>query len=201
MKNSFTASVVMTIFMVVVLMSLLALDVVEGIMESRVRLIDSNSQLNRFLFRGNTPIEHGNFAIGKLRDLVREVGKNNNVQVPDEFYLIDVSFLNMFEEDLKDETEYFKANPHIGELVHWTIIGNPINGTDLPEWLRKDLAIYEKKWDREDKLIDRVDQLYNWIHTQDSIHNLNQDAQSAKALVFYIHCEAGMDRYVEFHII
>ena len=161
-----------------------------------MRLIDQNSALQRYLFRGNTPVESKKFAWDKLRSVLAQTAKQEyNITLPSQYYVVDVSLLNFTEEDLTIEEKFFKENPQLGHLVHWTIVGMLINGTDLPDWLRKEAALYEKKWDFEDRLLERVPQLHDWLWEANSTQSFESHGYvKGTPLVFYIHCEAGMDR-------
>nr|CAG4712515.1 unnamed protein product [Naegleria fowleri] len=170
--------------------------------EYRVRLVDANPSLQRFLFRGNTPVTSSQFDLVALQRTLSKVTHslhNMNFTLPSQYYLVDISFLFELQHDLKVEKQFFQENPQVGALAHWTILGALVNGTDLPDWLRKELALNEAKWDLEDQLLSRVPQLHAWIWEKDSIHSalsngLFNSYTEGTPIVFYMHCEAGMDR-------
>ncbi|KAG2379397.1 hypothetical protein C9374_007536 [Naegleria lovaniensis] len=170
----------------------------------RVRLVDSNPSLQRYLFRGNTPVSGGStFDFTLLQSTLSQVAQQHyNTTLPAQYYLVDISFLFETQQDLKVEKQFFQQNPHLGGLAHWTILGALVNATDLPDWLRKELALNEAKWDVEDQLLSRVPQLHAWVWEKESIHsnhhhhddNLFKYYVDGTPIVFYMHCEAGMDR-------
>ncbi|KAL9656108.1 hypothetical protein ABK040_007726 [Willaertia magna] len=166
----------------------------------RIRLLDYNPTLNHWLFRGNEPLTKTNgkttFAYDKIKEYLPKVAKSNdyksNLTLPNDYYLIDISFLTDIIEhernDLKVEEAFFRDYPQLGKFIHWQILGSILNATDVPEILRKEIALHEKSWDKIDHLAKRVELLHDYVWKGYPDNSIN------KPIVIYIHCEAGMDR-------
>lgn len=69
-----------------------------------------------YLFRtSNVIFKNGVFAFDELKIALKKEAKNNNITLPNEFYLIDFSLLFLEFKDIKSEVLFFKKNPHLGE--------------------------------------------------------------------------------------
>ena len=153
----------------------------------RIHLVDFNTTTQQYLFRGNFPANDSkSFAYDNLIDSVRRKAKEENgIDLPATFQLVDISFLesHVNKKDLEIERNFFHENPTLGTFVHWTVIGHPLNPSSLSSSFRKKMALYTSDWDIKDQLVPRVEQLHKWVHSY-----------AAAPTVYYMHCEAGVDR-------
>jgi hypothetical protein len=153
---------------------------------NRVQLVDFNTTTNQFLFRGNYPYDKSEkeFDYPTLISYIKKRAFEEHITLPQEFKFVDITFLhsigNYFEYHL--EKNFFDKNPQLGSIVHWTIIGHPINASSLSESVRKTMVKAVWDWNYEDQLIERSDALYKFVHTKNN------------ATVYYMHCNAGVDR-------
>jgi protein-tyrosine phosphatase len=153
----------------------------------RLSIVDFNTTTNQYLFRGNYPHNDNQTAFDytTLVSYMRKKALESNIVLPKKFKLVDVTFLhsigNYF--DYKLEVDFFKKNPHLGSVLHWTIIGHPINASSLSEYIRKPMVEFTYDWNIEDQLIERTEVLHQFVHTPNNV-----------TTVYYMHCEAGVDR-------
>ena len=165
-----------------VLISLLiSLALSENFNPERTRLVDSAN--GNLLFRGNMPrYANGSFAWSAMLNEMKLRAQNKGVQFPTDFQLIDISFLNVAEEeDLEIEKKFWKENPNLGYLIKWPIVGSLLNPNDIPlDILKEALKIYPH--DSPDELVKRTQVVYDLLHTK-----------HPKPVVIYFHCEAGSD--------
>ena len=107
--------------------------------------------------------------------------------MPGELYIIDLNLLNWEteEHDIRLERDYFEKHPEDGRFINWEIFGDIVNPMDVPEKLRKSMALDLRKW-QHDKEVSRIPELHDWISTK--------NAQTNRTVAYYIHCEAGKDR-------
>jgi hypothetical protein len=175
-------------YAVTLVTALLAATIVfgEGLSYERVRLVDksdSASGASNLLFRGNEPIVNGQFAFDTLVTYMRQRAAEEKVAFPDEFYFVDLNFLNIAEEkDESVEKRWLDANPTKGQFVNWPILGNVLDPRDLLEPVRKEMAKTMPDWDF-DKLSTRIPEMYTLLNTPQNVSH-----------VYYGHCEAGSDR-------
>lgn len=135
-----------------------------------------------FLFRGSMPTNASTFAYQLLVDTMETVVAKQNLTLPKNFSLIDISYLNVFEEsDLKIEKDFFKSHPELGSFEKIPIYGtlDPPPQEDL-EFIKSAVKLYiEASHDQ----LPRVMQRFHSLLTQ----------QPGPVLIF-THCEAGTDR-------
>eukprot|EP00761_Pharyngomonas_kirbyi_P011991 gb/GECH01012018.1/.p1 GENE.gb/GECH01012018.1/~~gb/GECH01012018.1/.p1 ORF type:complete len:287 (+),score=37.48 gb/GECH01012018.1/:1-861(+) len=176
----------LALFLVVVL-PLLSYSVhAESFKPDRVSVIDVSRHSANILFRGNLPkSSDGSFAYEELMKTLRDKAqKEAHFKLPEDVYLVDVSFLNTITEhdDLKMGEDFFKHHPDKGEFVNWVMIGDLEPPDDVPGWLRKVQAKHIQDW-QIDRLHHRIPKLHEMLHTK---HD--------RPRAIYIHCEAGVDR-------
>eukprot|EP01100_Stratorugosa_tubuloviscum_P011325 TRINITY_DN503_c0_g2_i1.p1 TRINITY_DN503_c0_g2~~TRINITY_DN503_c0_g2_i1.p1 ORF type:complete len:283 (+),score=112.05 TRINITY_DN503_c0_g2_i1:52-849(+) len=150
---------------------------------------NSPSTLTNYLFRGNMPrSQNETYAYDDLKNAILKRGlQEANVSIPENFYLYSISLLNDFEvPDVLLEKNFYEANPTLGQVMRWVIIGSPFDPLLFSEEKREQHAI-NLPGHQYDKLPERMEQLKNLTAT---IAN--------RTIVFYIHCEAGHDRTGEF---
>ena len=151
---------------------------------------------HNFLFRGSGPVDdEGNFNYTDLHNSIVSAGKMANVSVPDSFYIIDVSLLNIENGDdfsrVWAEFEFFEDHPELGQLQYWPTRGTDINSKDdsiaadvtLTEYLEKNASAWLR-----DPLEARVDQLRKWLNSSESQLGISNP------VVIYVHCSGGCDR-------
>lgn len=145
----------------------------------RVHLVAANEASGNFLMRGNMPISGDSFQYDELKATLRA----KNAELPDDFYIIDVSLINDIipaeDKHLNIERKYWEDNSAQGELLHHAIFGNLANPDSV--W-----SVARKKIDKEPS-IDKLDDLVNQI-------NSRLLTKKDKPVVIYVHCEAGKDR-------
>eukprot|EP00731_Ephydatia_muelleri_P021440 Em0014g31a len=116
----------------------------EGFDPSKTLLIDYYPRGNvpqNFLFRGNMPTINGSFAYDAIVSTMSTVARQYNLTFPDNFSLIDVSYLNILERsDLEIEEAFFKDNPSKGQFYNKVIVGTEITPPQDDQGLIKDVV-------------------------------------------------------------
>ena len=90
-----------------------------------MQLITKNDDTGNYSFRGNNPLngsdEDRYFDYDDWVDHTNnDVKENWYDKLPKDFYLIDVSLLNLSNSyDLRIERKYFKENSDKGEFINW----------------------------------------------------------------------------------
>lgn len=143
----------------------------------RFALIDASK--NHFLIRGNNvflPDKNNKrfFASEKLSLNIRKTLNKNNYQI-DNFYLIDISLLDIDEYfATRVEKEYFRRNPENGKVINFSIL--------LPElfFIKGSNFIANYYHAKITKLLEEIHQ--NLLQNND------------KNIVVYVHCDSGRDR-------
>jgi hypothetical protein len=150
-------------------------------------LVDFNTTTNQYLFRGNYPYNSNSTAFDypTLVSYIHKKALESNITIHPNFKLVDISFLQSIinYSEFKLETEFFRKNPQFGTLLHWTIIGHPLNASTLSESVRKPMVEWTYDWNIEDQLIERTELLQQFVHTPNNV-----------TTVYYMHCDAGVDR-------
>lgn len=184
-----TAALVLVATALIALLCLNNVCVLADLNPKRMHLVDFNLDTQHYLFRGNFPGSKHEITYDYLMDSLRTRAKEQaNIELPEKLRLVDITFLQSLIDRtmLQTEKEFWKQNEHLGRMVHWTIVGHPINASSLPSnTVRKALTLHTGDWDFSDKLIERVDTLYRWVHSLE---------ESSVPTVYYIHCAAGVDR-------
>jgi hypothetical protein len=178
-----------TFILLVCLLQVLTQQVQCTLSYHRMHVIDYNEKSQQYLFRGNFPFDSKSkeFDYNTLVDFLKKKAiEERNVTLPSQFRIVDITLLQdlINRSELKVEREFFQKNPTLGHVKHWTIIGHPLNASSLSSSTRKKMALFTPDWDIEDDLINRVEQLYQWIH----------NSTTSEPTVYYIHCSAGVDR-------
>jgi len=149
---------------------------------SRVALVDSSGK--NFLFRGSNPFVKKDgkvvFAYDELKNYFSEILENKGMELPQDFYLVDVSLLDMDEYyEIKKEQAFFKKNPKQGHVLS---ISTPSSALLFSE-LEHNLFTYNI-----------VENYNSWItHNLDILHKILEE-KSDKPVVIYVHCNGGRDR-------
>jgi hypothetical protein len=151
---------------------------------------------SNFLFRGGLPLTGAPpvFNYRGLKQSIVKAGQKAGVTVPSEFYMIDVSLLNIENpEDAKRiliEQQFFQAKPKLGRVQVWGMNGAGLSVTDPAlAASRKYLARNLDKW-LNDKLTSRVELLRELLEKPGP----RIDGKERLPVVIYIHCAAGCDR-------
>lgn len=138
-----------------------------------------------FLFRGNMPKTNGTFIYDTLVTTMESVVTKRNLSFPSNFTLIDISYLNFFEElDLKMEEDFFRANPKLGMVENWPMFGTIVPPPENDPDLIKDIVKSYITELSHDKLAAVMEKLRALLTTVDN----------RQPVVIYTHCEAGTDR-------
>ncbi|CAI8033198.1 hypothetical protein GBAR_LOCUS18717 [Geodia barretti] len=171
------------LFILVALLASLQLGRTEDFHPDRTLLMDvyPRDRPTNFLFRGNMPVINGSFAYSEIVMTMRGVAGKFNYTLPANFTLIDVSYLNIFEEsDLEIERKFFESNPELGKLENRVIIGSFLPPPQEDPDLIKDII-------REyiDISYDKLPELMTYFHSL---------LMLPSPTVIYSHCEAGTDR-------
>lgn len=114
--------------------------------------------------------------------------------LPSDFYLIDVSFIYddvpIEQTDIKIEEAYWTSHVEDGELWHWPLYGEKECPFLLDTKRRQEKAVTFDQWGR-DKIVEKLLIVHNIVTNTTS-------GSSKKPVVFYEHCEHGVDRTGEF---
>jgi len=159
----------------------------------RVSLVDTDGA--NLFFRGPVPIINGSFALSALKNRLAEVAANSSIELPLHYSLVDISFLDTIKPseaaDLKAEQAFWasqqpSAGGQAGRLIHWPIIGSPINPDSYPKAVMVPMA---KHFDTLglDKVPDKMAAARALLEQQPNSSN-------PLPTVIYWHCEAGVDR-------
>eukprot|EP00008_Paramoeba_atlantica_P005113 CAMPEP_0201483168 /NCGR_PEP_ID=MMETSP0151_2-20130828/7387_1 /ASSEMBLY_ACC=CAM_ASM_000257 /TAXON_ID=200890 /ORGANISM="Paramoeba atlantica, Strain 621/1 / CCAP 1560/9" /LENGTH=234 /DNA_ID=CAMNT_0047866179 /DNA_START=130 /DNA_END=834 /DNA_ORIENTATION=+ len=152
---------------------------------NRVHFIDKtpdSSNISNSLFRGNEPTENHRFAYDDLVKRLREVAvEEGHFVLPEKFFLVDVCLLDEEEWSRKVEEDFFKNNPDLGKVVWRPTIGQVLPPEHFAPPERKQMS--ENLTFDEDHLINRIPELHESLFTDYGMPT-----------VFYVHCEAGVDR-------
>lgn len=158
----------------------------------RVHVVDyykrADGQLN-IIFRGNEPSLDNNgtysFAWDPLVTRMKEVlAETENLDFPQNFQVIDVNLLNPTEfKDEAEERKFFEKNPSLGRYMNWPIFGDLVNPLKLAVPLAADMARELNVW-QLDRLPSRLPELRAMLQAE----------STGPAQIFYVHCEAGLDR-------
>jgi len=149
---------------------------------SRVKIVD-NVDKNYFI-RGSNPFveKFGEkiFSYNYLKKIISQTIKDENKNIINDFYLVDINLLNLDSYfQILDEELFFKKNPQLGEFENFSEISPRL----LLMGYSSNQIIFNitKKYHRDlDKIIDK-------IH-----FHLHQKLD--KPIVIYVHCNAGRDR-------
>ncbi|KAF2074597.1 hypothetical protein CYY_004104 [Polysphondylium violaceum] len=149
----------------------------------------ANGNVN-YIFRGNEPRENVNgttiFAYDDLVSFIKQNGQENNITIPDQFYLIDIKLITgPLPSELPDielEQNFFAQNSNLGEFHTNNTFGDLLD----PQWFDEEEQISMAKtlpnWQKDD-LQYRMDLYHNILFTERDL-----------PVVLYIHCECGCDR-------
>lgn len=150
---------------------------------SRIKIVDNIGE--NFLIRGTNPFtidSNGKriFNYNDLKKYINQTLENRGFKPLDDFYLIDISLLNLdayFQ--IKQEQKFFADNPHLGETKNHSEIS--------PLLLLMPFSDY--------KLINKITQNYhqNLSVVIQEIHDKLLQTHS-KPVIIYVHCNAGRDR-------
>jgi len=164
----------------------------ERVRSERVHLVDYREG-QAWLFRGADPVVNKErFAYDALTDAMRAAAAKKNVALPQDFYLVDVSFMFVERADLAAEQAFFAAHPDKGEFLHY-----PIFGVVGPAWLHRILNLAGALVSpRHAYAADAADAPV-WsqldVAAVEALHQLLEKAHD-RPVVIYAHCFAGCDR-------
>jgi hypothetical protein len=138
-------------------------------------------QLNTFFFRGNLPENKEGFCYDDLVNTIKKYLSNYNVSISDNFKIMDLSFLDYFEESKKIEIEKEWFRQHSDKGCFWlnSLYGAWVNPVDLPERIRDFILCHHD-----------IDGLKTLMSDLKKII----DSPCSLDFVIYIHCSAGKDR-------
>lgn len=149
----------------------------------RIALIDDLS--GNYMFRGNNPFikKDGKkvFAYDELKDHFNRILSDSGRKTLDDFYLIDVSLLDLNEyEDLSKERAFFKKHPEKGRFIHFSTLSPSLllKYVDDPKSTSRDIT---------DRYNNQTATFLKHLH-----EILLQ--KSDKPVAIYLHCNAGRDR-------
>jgi len=125
------------------------------------------------------------FAYTELKKYMTEKAKEQNIQLPETFYLIDISFLVFVEaSDLAIEIDFFKKNPLLGRVENYPLMGMCMSPVGIPDDVRKTMSGDLENW-TWDKLARMMRLIQSFL--------MSSNHRNVSTVV-YIHCEAGKDR-------
>ena len=170
----------------------------------RTHLVDQNSQLGTYLFRGNMPLTGDKDQRAFIYEqLSKQITDSVTPKLANGFYLIDLTLINRISpdehRDLNIETRFFENHSDKGALAHHAITGQLVS---YPELLKKLGRFNTDKQLSNIKLpvfIDKfptlVAQMGDCIKQKkcDELAPLYNNPDNLPVVV-YFHCEAGTDR-------
>jgi len=151
---------------------------------NRIKIIDKIGE--NYLIRGSNPFSINTegkriFDYPSLKKYIKQSIENKGFKTPEDFYLIDISLLNLdayFQ--IHQEQEFFKNHPQLGEVKNYSEIS--------PLLLFMPLSQYRPVNHVTLSYHHNLDQLIASLHQQLSIKN------NSKPKIIYVHCNAGRDR-------
>ena len=152
----------------------------------RVHFVDRVG--NNGLFRGNEPIAKGDDTFSYdtvVAEIRKKALQEANWVLPDQFYMIDLSFESIEEHDITAELQYWMKYPERGYYLKWSLFGAPFSPSSIKKASIREY-IAEHIWVL-DKLPERLSNLRQSLETWNN-----------GTLIVYGHCEAGCDRTGEF---
>lgn len=153
---------------------------------SRVHLVDHDTESGNFLFRGNMPTNETGFAYDQLVSYMRNRTAQAGLNMPSNFYMIDISLNNIFDgQNFWNEMKFWKepSSANLGEFINWPLgLAGILPPNIYNETLRKQLALNGTVW--------KVDQIPTRIATIRKLLQTKADVPRA----IYVHCTAGCDR-------
>lgn len=151
---------------------------------SRMALIDEVG--GNYLFRGNNPFVTKNgekiFAYDALTSNFNSILKQQNRKLLQDYYLIDVSLLDLDEySEIKKEEQFFSKNPRLGKLINTSTLSPSLLLTERQPHFKYPVGA--------------IVQNYNlWItNLLNKIHLLALQ-KADLPVVLYVHCDSGRDR-------
>jgi len=161
---------------------------------AKVHLLDwtKGHNFTNYIFRGNQP--DGSSSTGDFFDYVglksalSLAAENRSISLPANYYIIDIKLYYLqdpFEEpDIIIETDFWKANPKLGEFRLTRIIGDLSSPSIYPTFYVEDEAKSIASW--------QYDNLYTFIPSLNQL--LYTPGPDQLPVVIYFHCECGCDR-------
>ena len=151
--------------------SLLYVPLAESLSYERFRLIDhiEFNETSNFIFRSNEPVSNSTFQYDQIIANAKQRCQEQNITLNEPVYIHDINLLNDIKpeeaRDIATEEAFFKENPTLGKIQRWTLIGNLLNASHMPNWLLKlQLRWYMAfNWD---KLTTLIPQLHSQLLTQ-----------------------------------
>jgi len=152
---------------------------------------NTTTTTSNYLFRGNQPKITVNgttvFSYDLLKLYLQNTSLESGFKLPDDYYLIDIKYLYFMDDpeekgDVILETNFFKANPSLGEARFEQIFGDDSDPNAEDADQREKKAVNLGLW-QHDNLPARIPLLRELLFTQ-----------GKKPIVIYFHCECGCDR-------
>eukprot|EP00296_Roombia_truncata_P000753 JP436449.1.p1 GENE.JP436449.1~~JP436449.1.p1 ORF type:complete len:242 (+),score=44.62 JP436449.1:1-726(+) len=170
----------------------LALCVADYYKPERTRFVTRSKEGN-YLFRGNEPLNEdgkGSVAFGKLHEAFVKYARANGISLPDDYFLIDVSFLDPHtlkpdHHDILVEQRDASTKNH-SKFLNLELYGEKTGPYQLSDSVRETSAKSVPIW-QNDKLVSRVSAVNDILSTTYEL-----------PIVVYVHCEQGVDRTGEF---
>jgi len=171
-----------------VVLALLCHASLEPLNYDRVRYIDTVN--GHYIFRGNQPLLNGAFPYDTLRTYLSERAQQNNITLPSQYYLYDISLLNPNLADelpaLQMEINFFTQNPTLGSIVNWPLLGDARGPLNYTASQRRSLAEHLQSW-QPDQLPQKTGILRRLLRA-----GVPNDGNLPT--VIYVHCGHGQDR-------
>lgn len=171
------------------------------------RLVDHSPDTGNFLFRGGHIVKNQTFFdYAALKELLRAEARRSGLELPADFYLVDVCLLNEDDEDVPVERQFFLDNPEKGSFVWYSTLGletekvmnacfNAIHPTETRQCLHYQPRNYTEEqvttlaktwpsWGNDDFLPSRLA----------AMRKVLTEVKADKPVVQYFHCQCGCDR-------
>jgi hypothetical protein len=183
----------------IVITSLLLLVIVEASIDyNRFHCVTKNEDTGNYLFRSNMPIAENatgiamadDFGYEDIKNYVASRGVEECGSAPDDFYLVEVTLNNAFDDDAGllavRAWHGWPENMPNGRLVDWPLgFAGIIPASRVPE----------EKWANVSQNMWEVDQLPTRVAALETLLQTKAPAWAEeKPLVILVHCSAGCDR-------
>lgn len=175
---------ILLLFLILILVFFLIQKKSKELSSNRIALIDSVN--DNYIFRGDNPfiIQNGKkvFSYDELTTDFNNILHQQNHILPNSYYLIDVSLLDLDEySDIRKEQQFFTKNPQRGMFINVSTLSPSLLFSQYPSYsnfITKAVTRNYNIW-----LTGFLKQIYELA-----------SQKTDQPIVIYIHCDGGRDR-------